>query len=495
MFSKDTAYQGASKTSPQLKDWYAKSQSADRDLVSELETITSRARDLDRNDGLAQGARVTSNDNVIGTGLTLSPKPNYRKLDKDLKWADQWARKVKAEWIDYSESTFFDADGEMNFAQATQLQYNTNYVNGAAIAIPLWLKRKNTPFRTCFKIIDPDRLCNPDTKPDNLLMRGGVERNANGQIVAYHIRDRHPSDDGTFPVNFRRWKRIAAYGPDGRQRFIHICGKERPGQSRGKARATAVLAAFGMRGHYQLTELQAAIVNSKIAGILESDLSPEEAQEIFGITSDEIQKMHNEWNGKLSAGAILSTPIGTKFNSHIPNRPQSAYSDYMKVIGREIGTALSLPIELFARDFSDTNYSAARVALLEAWRHFNVERSLFSTQWASACYRLWMQEAVALGLIDAPNYMSFQSAYTRANWLALGFQPVDEFKAARSVTERLKNGTTTYEREYAQMGLDAYEEIEAIYREKAFHKEMAEKYGVDPIQYEESNTIESPESD
>lgn len=474
----DTSHQGASKTMAQLKDWVTYSRSADGDLIDEVDDLSSRARDLDRNDGMASGARITSNDNVVGTGLTLSPKPNYRKLSKTSEWASEWGKSVKAEWIDYSESRFFDADDEMNFHQATQLMFDSAYVNGSAIAIPLWKERQGTPFRTCFKIIDSDRLCNPDDMPDSLRIRGGIERDKSGKVIAYHIRDRHPGDDGELPVGAPRWERIPARHPWGRSRFIHVYKKERPGQSRGKARATAVLAAFGMRGKYQLTELQAAIVNSKIAGILESDLTCEEAAEIFDIDKEELAQAQVDWGGKLTAGAILNAPIGTKFKSHIPGRPQSGYVQYMQGIAREIGTGLGLPYELFARDFSETNYSSARAALLEAWRHFYVEREQLAYQWADQCFCLFVEEAISLGKVVAENFYENIGAYCRAKWLGLGFQPVDELKHAKSTTENLLNGTTTYERVFAEQGLDAYEEIETYYREQAFHKEMSEKYKV-----------------
>lgn len=476
--SYDTSHQGASKTMPQLKDWVVSSNSADGDLINEINELTSRSRDLDRNDGLASGARITANDNVIGTGLKIAPKPNYRKLKKDSEWASEWAKAVKAEWIDFSESRFFDADGEMDFHQATQLMFDSAWTDGAGIAIPMWKKRTGTPFRTCFKIIDSDRLCNPDDEPDSIYLKGGVERNRQGEVVAYHIRNRHPGDDGDMPMDFPKWERIPARHPWGRSRFIHLYKKERPGQSRGKSKAAAVLAAFGMRGKYQLTELQAAIVNSKIAGILESDLTCEEAAEIFDIDKEELAEAQINWGGRLSAGAILNAPIGTKFKSHIPGRPQSGYVEYMQGIAREIGTGLGLPYELFARDFSQTNYSSARAALIEAWRHFNVEREHIAYQWADQCYQLFLEEAVELGFVDAPDFYTYQQAYSRADWLGLGYQPVDELKHAKSVTERLLNGTTTYQRIYAEMGLDAEEEIESYYRDQALHKEYSEKYDV-----------------
>jgi len=471
----DTSHYGASRSARELSTWNPRSGSADTDLLPEVEMLRNRARDVDRNSGLAAGARITSNDNVIGTGLNLAPKPNYGVLGETSEWASDWANKVKPFWRDFSESKNFDHQGRMNFAQMSKLVYDTAYTTGSAVVIPYWEKRYGTKYRTCFKIVESDRLCNPNDLADTARIRGGVEYDQKGRVVAYHIRSHHPGDDIQETV-MATWERIPARTRWGRSRLIHVYRQDRPGQSRGKAKASAVLAALGMRSKYQLTELQAAIVNSKIAGILESDMTCEEASEVFGMDRDELKAMQFEWGGQLSAGAILNTPIGTKFQSHIPNRPASGYANYMEAIAREIGAGIGLPYELLARDFSKTNYSSARAALIEAWRHFRVERAEIAFQWADEVYCLFMEEAVSLGLIKAKEFYGNIGAYCRAMWLGVGFQPVDELKHARSISENLANGSLTKERMYAESGLDWQEEEEQRYREAKYENEMASKY-------------------
>ena len=50
---------------------------------------------------------------------------------------------------------------------------------------------------------------------------------------------------------------------------------------------------------------------------------------------------------------------------------------------RHIGTGLNIPLELLMKDFSKTNYSSARAALIEAWRFFNGRRSWIINYWAN----------------------------------------------------------------------------------------------------------------
>ena len=66
-----SAYQGASHTDLALRDWQPFAGSADADLLPELDTLTSRSRDLARNDGLMAGGLQTHRDKVVGAVLLL----------------------------------------------------------------------------------------------------------------------------------------------------------------------------------------------------------------------------------------------------------------------------------------------------------------------------------------------------------------------------------------------------------------------------------------
>jgi len=113
--SRDTQHLGASRTAREVSDWEPRTGSADSDSADEIETITARARDLDRNSGLAQNMRVTTTDNVIGTGLRLMPAPNYSVLGRDADWMAAWSKGTRAHWENFADSRFVDADGEDNF--------------------------------------------------------------------------------------------------------------------------------------------------------------------------------------------------------------------------------------------------------------------------------------------------------------------------------------------------------------------------------------------
>lgn len=468
--SSDSAHYAASYSARELRGWNPLLTDADSDLLNEIPVIVSRAIDLDRNSGMASGIRQTINDNVVGTGLKLAPKPNYRVLGQAPEWASEWSKNTKAHWFDYSESKAVDADGELNFALMTQLVYNSVFLYGSALIIPMWKSRPGIKYKTCFKVIDPSRLCNPDHKPDTSLLKGGIERNEKGAIVAYWIRNQVSTTLYTWD-SIPSWTRVPAYTRFGRKRVIHLYKKERPGQTLGKSATTSVLASFALQAKYQLTELQAALVNSKIAGFLESTLDPIEAVELLGGTIGDYIDARGSWKGTMESGAITNLPVGTTFKSHVPQRPSTGYADFMERISREIGVGHGISYESAMRDFSKTNYSSARAALLEDDRRFSVDRSWLDTQWCDDAYTLWAEEASDKGLIDCPDFYSHKRAFTRADWLAKGHQPLDPVKDQKAKTEGLANGTLSLTGILEKDGIDIEDHLDRLQHENRMLEE------------------------
>lgn len=461
---RDTQHYSASHTAREVCSWEVPHGDPDSDNNEELETLTTRARDLDRNNGLAKNIRITKRDNIIGTGLQISPMPNWRVLGKSPDWAAEWSKNTKAHFNDYARSRFVDADGEDDLHQLSMQVYNGEFLSGSGICIPLWKSRPGSIYQTCFKVIESDRLSNPEDVTDTSRLAGGVERAADGEIIAHHIRNGHPGSVDQSAA--AEWERIPSYWPSGRSRFIHVYEKSRPGQSRGVAAAASVLAAFGLVGKYTLTELQSQAVNAKITQVLETPLSDEQAAALFGGKAEGYQSHRDNWQGRLDAGSILKLPVGTSLKSHDPKRPAPAFVAFIEHHLREICAAFGLPFELGTRNFSKTNYSSARAALLEAWRHFYVERKRLIFQLFNPIYDCWLEEAVDLGVIEAPDFQQFRTAYAYADWYAPSHLPIDQLKTANANKIRLETGTITRQRIAIEEGEDWEDVAEQLYKER-----------------------------
>ena len=464
----DTAHRAASHRARELSSWLPALGSADGDLLGELPTLVSRSRDLVRNHGVAAGAFQTLTDNVVGAGLRLAAQPDYKLLGKDKAWADEWSRGVESFWRAWAESTDCDAARSLTFAGMTRLIFRASLVNGEALALPLWLEKRGGSFATTIQLVEADRLCNPDGKPDSKSLRGGIEIDAYGAPRAYYIRKSHPGDVCPgFGATIGDWERVPATTAFGRRRVLHIHDKKRSGQHRGKPLLTSIMPMFKMLDHYERSELQAAVVNAMIAAFIETPLDGEAIGEMFGGSIENYLAARNEWDARLQGGSIIPVFPGDKVAPFTPSRPNNGYGQFVENVLRHIGAGLNIPFELLMKDFSKTNYSSARAALLEAWRYFSAQRRWLATYWARPVYELWLEEAVNKGMIEAPDFYESKAAWTRCKWIGPGRGWIDPVKEAKAAHLRMRTGLSTLEDECASQGLDWEEVLEQLAREKA----------------------------
>lgn len=465
----DTSHTSASRTLRELASWQPLKGSADNDLLPELSTIVARSRDLARNHGVASGAIQTLTDNVVGVGFRLSAKPDYKLLGKTKEWEEEWQQKVESLWRSWADTFACDAGSSLNFNGLTTQVFKSCLINGEALALPLWFEDR--PFSTVIQLVEPDRLSNPNDAADNKMLRSGIEIDKFGAPLAYHIRKNHPGDFWT-GAEADEWERVAAFTPFGRRRVIHVHDIDRIGQSRGKPILSAVMPMFKMLDHYERSELQAAIVNAMIAAFIETPMDGESLNELFGGNGDDYLDAKKNWKVKLEGGSIIPIFPGDKIAPFTPSRPNSAYGSFIENVLRHIGTGLNIPYELLLKDFSKTNYSSARAALLEAWRYFNGRRAWLATNWATLVYELWLEEAVNKGLIDAPDFYQNKYAYTRCKWIGPGRGWVDPVKEAQACEIRMQIGLSTLEEECASQGLDWEDVLAQRAREKSKMKEL-----------------------
>ena len=227
-----SSYMGASLTQREIASWQPGFGSADADILPDLSMLMSRSRDLERNNGIADGGSQTLSDNIVGTGLTLRPNPDYAALGKTKEWAQQWSRQVASLWRSHADTTDVDAARSLNLAGLCTQALRGAISNGDAVGVPLWVPRAGSRFSTCLQLIEADRLSNPYGQIDTTNLRGGIELDDRGGPVAYWIRKQHPGDIylSFMSPKIWEWDRIPAETAWGRKRVLHLHDKERTGQ-------------------------------------------------------------------------------------------------------------------------------------------------------------------------------------------------------------------------------------------------------------------------
>jgi lambda family phage portal protein len=477
----DTAYAGASYRRKQLANWAPSRSPADLDLLPELDTLVARTRDLDRNNGIAAGIFQTLNDNIVGTGLRLAATPDYRALGKTIAWAEEWGRQVESLWKTWAEGCSCDAAYRRNFASMSQLVFRSALQNGETLALALWLDRPNIPWHTAVQLVDSDRLSNPiDKLQVTKNLRGGIEIDDFGRPIAYHIRavpEYLTLYYGPQVGGPDEWVRVPAETEWGRKRVIHMYEQQRIDQTRGAPILTPIIEQFRMLDSYQRTELQSAIVNAIVAGIIETPMDPAGIAELVGGDGASYLAAKNEYRVQLEGGTLIPLWPGDKLQPFTPSRPVGTFGAFVETIQRQIGAAVGLPYELVAKDFSKTNYSSARAALLEAWRFFSYRRQWMATYWYQPVYELWLEEAINAGLVEAPEYYELKPFYTRAKWIGPGRGWVDPVKEAEAARIRMENNISTLEMECAEQGYDWQEILE----QRAIEVRRIDELGLTPV--------------
>lgn len=483
----DTAHRGASRTDPAMVSWTPPTLSADAAILPELSDLTDRDADLKRNHGIVAGDAQTMVDNVVGAqGLRLNAAPGYEALGWTADQAHQWSRQVEREFRLWAENSDCDLERTLVFAGLTELGFRSA-MRSDLLCLPHYKQNRGARYALCLQMVSPDRLSNPEHKPNSSNLRGGVEL-VGLEPRAYHIRTAHPGDavlPGAWAASPGKWKRIPARTPWGRRRVIHAFHKTEVGQHRGVPITTAVMGHLRMLDKFESTELQSSIVTAMIALIVESSMDQEDFESFLGVDNaeEEAQAFMQSLQAPrapLRPGMVYPLRPGESAKSHMPNRPGGAFAPFVEAMYRRIAAGLNIPYELLLKDFTKTNYSSARAALLEAWRFFMGRRAWLAAYWCQPVYELWMEEAAykgTIGITPAEFYANKQ-ALTAAQWLGPGKGWVDPVKEAQGAALRDAKGYSNLGIECAEQGIDWERNLEQKAQIIKRIREIEAEYGL-----------------
>lgn len=117
-----------------------------------------------------------------------------------------------------------------------------------------------------------------------------------------------------------------------------------------------------------------------------------------------------------------------------------------------IGASMGIPKEVLVKKY-ESNYTAARGALLDFWREVRVRRTAFNSSFNQPIYEQWLSEAVASGRIDAPGFFddpAIRQAWCGCMWMGASMGHVDPLKEVNAASVRIANNITTQEQEASE---------------------------------------------
>ncbi len=441
-------YNGASKTRYAVGNYNPISGDVNDDTIADLPTLRARTRDLVRNTPIAGGAVNTMVTYVVGTGLTMRAAIDGSKLGISSAEAGIWQDDVNARFSVWAESPDCDASRGLNFYGIQALAFRSMLESGDVFSVLPEVERNGVK-ALAVQLIEADRVSNKDGKRDTSELIAGIELDAMGAPKRYHICNQHPS---TWKPGIKKtWTILDAFGANtGRRNVIHLFERRRPGQVRGIPILSPVIEPLKQLARYTEAELQAAVVSGAFAIFLKMD--PNAFNDLFDDNSKKsILDSATKWDGSFPDGTLsgpgkaVNLLPGEEVIESNPGRPNSEFDPFVQAILRQIGCELGLPFEVLIKHFT-SSYSAARAALLDAWRVFRVRREMLSAYFCQPIYEDWLAREIANGNIVARGF--FEDPLTRhywcqADWIGDGPGSIDPNKEAQAAQMRIDMGIST----------------------------------------------------
>lgn len=428
--------------SERLAAWQPGAGDADTDSVGSLRMLRSRSRDLTRNSPIAAGAIETSVSHVVGTGLSLQSRIKADVLGLSLDEAQVWQQAVEWRFSVWASSPLCDVAEELDFYEQQELALRAQEESGDCAVILAQMPRPDWPFRLALQIIEADRISNPDLTPDRHGLVQGIERAESGAPVAAHICSRHPGTQ--IDRAGAKWTRVPMRGPSGRRNLLLLKDKVRPGQTRGIPRMAPIIGTLKQMARLSDAEIDAAVNAAAMAVFVKMD--PEAFTELFD-PADQKRVIDNaiQWDGGLANGRAINLLPGESVEAPQMGRPNPNFEPFMSAFLGYVGMGLNIPKEVLAKHFQ-SSYSAARAALLDAWRTFWRRRQRHAARLCQPVFEEWLADEVAAGTIAAPGFFAdavIRAAWCASKWTGDGPGSIDPLKEAKAIRERVDIGIST----------------------------------------------------
>lgn len=448
-------YDAGTGSSKELERWSPPARSPEADIHPGLDTMRGRTRDMSRNNPIAAGAIDGMVVSSIGGGLTAQPNIDREFLGLTDEKADKWEARLEMLWTAYADSTECDIEGETTFGELQAIAFRSVLESGDVLRLRRFTydKQSGAPrdgerFATKIQLVEADRITNPQYMPDNNRVAGGVEVDENGRVVAYHVQTTHPGET-VYYTGAQKWTRIPTRDPNTGMRVAKLMvSRMRVGQRRGVPLLAPVVRALKQVERYTHSELMAAVISSYFTVFVKSEAAGEESP-LGMIQGEDAESTTGPGELQLGAGLINDLAPGESIEFANPARPNAQFDPFVMSILRQIGMAIGVPYEVLIKHFS-ASYSASRGAILEAYKTYQMRRQWLVRNFCAPAYADFVDECVARGMIEAPEYFTdpmVRDAYLRCAWSGAAVPQIDPLKEANAAKVRIDTGVSTIDRE------------------------------------------------
>jgi lambda family phage portal protein len=242
-----------------------------------------------------------------------------------------------------------------------------------------------------------------------------------------------------------------------------------------------VLTRFKMLAKYDQVALQAAIMRTLVGFFIKSPLDVEQVRQALEISGDTTEGRAMLLSGYETMRNSLSDRGALTMNgAHMPvlgpgegiekadaRGEADDFDSFEHTFLRSIAAATGESAEEISKDYSKTNYSSARAAMLSVWRRMMVRRSTFVSGTATPVYNCILEEMMdrpgvissmphGIGLMD---FIGQRAAFARCSWIGPGRGWIDPVKERQGELMGLDAGFGTLSQTCADISGEYWEDV------------------------------------
>lgn len=430
-----------------LGDWPGTAQSANKSTRYQAKALRFRARELRENSGLVARYAQLVRDNVVGPdGVTLQCiVPSTRGANAAA------AASIERAWYRWAEAC--TPDGRSwntvcaTLAEAWRVEGEAllELIPSPAAPMGLWVRPLDAD------LLDDKK--NQDATASGGSIVQGVEYDANGRVVRYHLLAKHPSDG-----------EVAQYRPLPPERLLFLPHRARPEQTRG---VTGLAPVMVLLQHLEKTDEAIVVLNRVTASKMGAMIPGPDAQPLEGADGEPpmVEQAPGEW---------WTLPMGWDIKMLDPGQPTNEYDVFAKHLLRKIASGLGVSYASLSGDVGDVNYSSIRAGMVAERDAWQAMQATFVDTIVAPTFSLWLRAAWMARAVDIPPGQSPASIAAASQWHPRRWAWVDPMKDAQGIELMLQMGLTTRTREANKQGLS----FEALLAERKAEEAAIARAGV-----------------
>ncbi|MDO8421556.1 MAG: phage portal protein [Parvibaculum sp.] len=448
----EPGYDGAS-TARRVRNWMPTADGVNRLTLNGLQWQRNRSRDLVRKVPWITSGVESLVSNIVGEGI----RPMSQSSDEKFRAA---AQAIFADWMHEADAYgILDFFGMQSLAQRSEIEAGEVFIRFRrrlpedGLTVPLQLQ-----------IIEaehvPLALFRAASAGVNKII-AGIEFDALGRRVAYHMLPEHPGENLASGGGFNlKTVRVPA------DEVVHLFRQVRPGQVRGVPWLSPVILQTRDLLEYQDAERLRKKTAAMFAGFVtrpDPDSNPFESEES---DHDDVPMV------SLEPGTMQLLEPGEEVTFSSPADVGAGYEAFMATELRAIAAGLGTTYEKMTGDLRGVNFSSARVGLNEFERRATVNQRRLAFQLCARVYAAVITEAIIDGSLSMPTgFVKRPQPHLRAKWIAPGWRYINPAQEISAEKDSIRSGLASRDEVVSGHGRDA----ETVDNENAAAQERADR--------------------